>query len=126
MDRGTDYLWTWRKNTTARDVPATIAAISQVTARENKVIARTAQFKHRYQTRSPSGHRTIGRNLRFYSIDTGRLHHLHRTVRHRFEKRSAVALGKNAVVENDDDALVLFCPDEPADALAEFQNRFRQ
>src|SRR5205085_8198730 len=32
----------------------------------------------------------------------------------------------DSVVENHDDAAVRFCPNQPADALSQFQDRFRQ
>ena len=55
-----------------------------------------------------------------------RSHNFHRTFRQGVEKRLAVLLGQNAVVQHHHDAGVGLGADQPADALAEFQNRLGQ
>src|SRR5688572_5579522 len=54
------------------------------------------------------------------------LHHFHRTLGNRVEKRPAIGFRKDAVVEDDDDALIVVPADEAADALAEFEDGFGQ
>ena len=49
-----------------------------------------------------------------------------RTLGQRRQKRAAVRLGYDPVVQNDDDPAIAFCADEAADALSKFQDRFRQ
>src|SRR6266478_9297641 len=54
------------------------------------------------------------------------LHYLQRAFRQRFEEGAAILFGEDAVIQHDDDAGVGFGTDEPAHALAEFENRFGQ
>ena len=50
----------------------------------------------------------------------------HRTFRQRVEKGLAVLLRQHAIIQHHDDAGVGFGANQPANALAEFQNRLRQ
>jgi hypothetical protein len=51
---------------------------------------------------------------------------LYRALGQRVEKGLAVLLGQNPVVQHDDDAGVGLGADQPANALAELQDRLRQ
>ena len=49
-----------------------------------------------------------------------------RTLRQRAQKRAPVRLGHDAIIENNDDALVALGSDQAPHTLSHFQDRFRQ
>jgi hypothetical protein len=67
-----------------------------------------------------------GKRLKFQLSDFSWSDDFDRAFRERLEKSAPIGLGHDPIIENHDDAVVALGPDQAADALPEFQNRFRQ
>ena len=61
-----------------------------------------------------------------YSEIARRLQNLHGTMRQRLQEGPPVGLGHDSVVKHDDNAAIALGADEPANALAKLQDRFRE
>ena len=51
-------------------------------------------------------------------------HHLHRAGRERLQKAFAITLTQDPIIQNNDYTFIGLCPDQAADPLSQFQDRF--
>src|ERR1700739_4015099 len=57
---------------------------------------------------------------------TQNLHNLQRAVWQGPQKGLAVSLAQYPIIQNNDDTFVIFCSNQAADTLSQFQDRFRE